>query len=186
MDDDMWKTLWQKDMQEIPADRKMQENRNGKELSKRKLIDEIDCKNDDILYNIGHIEQLEQDLLIRKRRCILALAENFEELRELGGYKEPLYTIDRSIYKLAQEYGLSVAQNWIHEILPAKYKQPMLYLSLYNADELGELLASTLLSRFPPSISSPLVTTTIEEKGDKRAGVKRGDPYEALKTNYEG
>jgi hypothetical protein len=185
MDDDMWKTWWQKDMQEIPAERKMRENRNGKERSKRKLVDEIDCKNEDILYNIGHIEQLEQDLLIRKRWCILALAENFEELRELGEYKEPLYTIDRSIYKLAQEYGLSVAQNWIHVILPAKYKQPMLYLSLYNADELGELLASTLLSRFSSPISSPLVMTTIEEKGDKRAGVKRGDPSQALKTDYE-
>lgn len=186
MDDDMWKTLWQKEIQEVPAERKMQENKNGKDRSKRKLIDEVNYKNEDILCNIGHIEQLEQYLLIRKRWCILALAENFEELHDLGEYKEPLYTMDRSIYKLAQEYGLSVAQNWIHEILPAKYKQPMLYLSLYNADELGELLASTLLSRFPPSISSPLVTTTIEEKGDKRAGVKRGDPYEALKTNYEG
>jgi hypothetical protein len=185
MDDDMWKTSWQKDMQEIPSERKMREDRNGKERSKRKLIDEIDCKNEDILYNIGHIEQLEQYLLIRKRWCILALAENFEELHELGEYKEPLYTIDRSIYKLAQEYGLSVAQNWIHEILPSKYKQPMLYLSLYNADELGELLASTLLSRFSSPISSPLVMTTIEEKGDKRAGVKRGDPSQALKTDYE-
>jgi hypothetical protein len=184
MDDDMWKTSWQKDMQEIPSERKMREDRNGKERSKRKLIDEIDCKNEDILYNIGHIEQLEQYLLIRKRWCILALAENFEELHELGEYKEPLYTIDRSIYKLAQEYGLSVAQNWIHEILPSKYKQPMLYLSLYNADELGELLASTLLSRCPPPISSPLVTTTKEE-GDKRAGVKRGGPYQAPKTDYE-
>jgi hypothetical protein len=186
MDDDMRKTSWQKDMQEIPAERKMRENKNGKERSKRNLINEIDCKNEDILYNIGHIEQLEQYLLIRKRWCILALAENFEKLCTLGEYKEPLYTVDRSIYKLAQEYGLSVAQNWIHEILPSKYKQPMIYLSLYNADELGELLASTLLSRFPPPTSSPLVTTTIEEKGDKRAGVKRGDPYQALKTNYEG
>ena len=180
----MWKTSWQKDMQKIPSERKMREDMNGKERSKRKLIDEIDGKNEDILYNIGHIEQLEQYLLIRKRWCILALAENFEELHELGEYKEPLYTIDRSIYKLAQEYGLSVAQNWIHEILSSKYKQPMLYLSLYNADELGELLASTLLSRCPPPISSPLVTTTKEE-GDKRAGVKRGGLYQAPKTDYE-
>ena len=189
VDDYMPRTLWSKKEMQDAAERKMTENQNKKERSKRELVDEIDRKNKDVLYNISHIEHLEQDLLIRKRKCILTLAENFEKLHELGEYKGPLDTVDRFIYKLAQEHGLSVAQNWIHEILPDRYKQPMSYLSLYNAHEISELLASSLLPKSPPPISSPLVTRAKEEEeeeGDKRAGVTRDDPYQALKTDYEG
>ena len=189
MEGHMRKTLWPKEMQEGAAERKIRENKNGKEQSRRKLVDEICCKNEDILHNIDHIEQQQHDLLIRKRTCILELAENFEKLRELEEYKEPLYTIDKFIYELAQEHDLSIAQNWIHGILPEKYKQPMLYLPLYNAHELSELLVPSILPRFPSPISSLNVMTAIkEDEGEdyKSVGATRGEPYQIHKIDYEG
>ena len=189
MEGHMRKTLWPKETQEVAADRKIRGNKNGKDQSKRKLVDEICCKNEDIIHNIGHIEQQQHDLLIRKRKCILELAENFEKLRELGEYKEPLYTIDKFIYELAQEHDLSIAQNWIHDILPEKYKQPMLYLPLYNAHELNELLVPSTLPSFPSPMSPLNVTTAIKEvevEDYKRVGAMRGDPYQVRKIDYEG
>ena len=161
------KPVLPEEVQEVAARKIMRERKGqgGGSRRSRKLIYEIDCKTKNILHDIAHIEQQEHDLLVRKRECILTLAENFENLCELGEYIDPVYTIDTFIYELVREHGLFVTQKWIREILSEKYKLPMLYLSLYNAHELSELLASSLLPTDyppPPPSSSPIVPTAVE------------------------
>jgi hypothetical protein len=157
-------------VRKIRRERKYQ---GGKSRRSKKLIYELECKTKNIFHDIAHIEQQEHDLIVRKRECILELAQNFENLCELGEYIDPVYTIDTFIYELVREQGLFGTQKWIREILSEKYKLPMLYLSLYNAHELSELLASSLLPTdypSPPPQSSPIVPTAIEGNERGRGG----------------
>jgi hypothetical protein len=156
-------------VRKIMRERKYQ---GGRSRRSKKLIYELDCKTKNILQDIAHVEQQEHDLIARKRQCILTLAENFENICELEEYIDPVHTVDTFIYELVREHGLFVTQKWIREILSEKYKLPMFYLSLYNAHELSELLASSLLPTDypppPPPSSSPMVPTAVE--GNERGG----------------
>ncbi len=92
------------------------------ELAIRKLY--LDNKR--ILDSIGDIEKQEYDLLVEKPECIFALAENFEKLHELGDYKEPIDYICSTIVSLVRDTrGFFATESWIHNILPARYKEPM-------------------------------------------------------------
>ncbi len=151
--------------------------RKNKQERNRKLIDELTCSNRQIFSLIEAMEKQENDLAAGKTKCILALAENFEKLQELGEYKEPIYTIERILYTLARENGLSITQTWIRKILPDKYKQPMLHLSLYNALELNELVASSLLPldyHASPTSSPTIATTTHEQEQEQNEAMGKG------------
>jgi hypothetical protein len=89
------------------------------ELAIRELY--IDNKN--ILDKMGNIEKREHDLLVKKYKCILALAANFEKLHQLGDHKEPLEAICSTIVSLVRdERGFFTSERLIRDILPYQYK----------------------------------------------------------------
>jgi hypothetical protein len=142
---------------EVAAGRRISRAKKKQEEERyRKLIAQLECDNKNILDNMRHSEEQDYDLIVRRRECILALAENYERLHELGEYKEPVDTICATICNLVREHGLFVTEDWIHDVLPKKYKLPMLFLSLYNVHELREIL--------PPLVPSLPVPTAIEEQ----------------------
>lgn len=92
-----------------------------KEVKIKNLLNKIDRFEKDLVDPESSLTRIYSSIG-PKKGLFIDWADSLEELHELGWYKEPIGSISTHIKKRLKKLGYDRIQNYVHEVLPNKYK----------------------------------------------------------------